>query len=163
MIIIADTSSLIALALCESLDILNKLFEEVKVSNTVFDEACMPGKPKADILEKFLKGKVVDVDQDELVIGGKFLDIGELSSILLYQHLKADYLLIDEQIGRRIAKLNHVKVIGSLGVLIEAKNKRIISTIKPQIEILKLSKIYFSQDLLNHALKLTNEDTKKYL
>ena len=48
MIIIADTSSLIALALCESLDILNKLFGEVKVSNTVFDEACMPGKPKTD-------------------------------------------------------------------------------------------------------------------
>ena len=160
MIIIADTSPLIALALCESLDILDKLFEEVKVSNTVFDEVCMPGKPKADILKKFLNGKVVDVNQDELIIGGKSLDFGELSSILLYKHLKADYLLIDEQIGRRIAKLNQVKVIGSLGVLIEAKNKGLIPSIKPQIEILKLSKIYFSQDLLNHALELTNEDDK---
>ncbi len=160
MIVVADTSPLIALALCESLHVLVKLFGEVKVSRTVFNEACMPGKPKADILEKFLKKKIVDIAENDLIIGGKSLDLGELSSILLYKHLNADYLLIDEQIGRRIAKLNQVKIIGSLGVLIEAKNKRFIPSIKPQIEILKTSKIFFSQNLLNHALKIASEPCK---
>jgi predicted nucleic acid-binding protein len=31
--------------------------------------------------------------------------------------------LIDEKTGRRVAKLNQIKIIGSLGVLIEAKRK----------------------------------------
>ena len=80
----------------------------------------------------------------------------------LYQYLKADYLLIDDKAGRKVAKLNNIKVIGSLGVLIAAKRKGIIKLIKPHIEISKISKIYFSTTLLEHALKITNEiDAKR--
>lgn len=158
MIVVADASPLVALALCESLNILDQLFGEIKVAHAVYSEVSVSGKPKADILEEYLQAKVVDVDLSKLVIGGTFLDTGEISSMMLYKHLKADYLLIDEQVGRRIAKLNQIKVIGSLGVLIEAKNKGLISSIRPHVETFKSSKLYFSQYLLDHALKMTNED-----
>ncbi len=77
--------------------------------------------------------------------------------MVLYKKLQADYLLIDEKLGRRITKLNNIKVIGSLGVLIEAKKKGIIPPIKPQIEFLRASTIYFSATLLDHTLKIANE------
>jgi predicted nucleic acid-binding protein len=38
MILIADSSALIALAICESLDLLDRLYGEVRVVQTVFDE-----------------------------------------------------------------------------------------------------------------------------
>jgi len=157
MIVIDDASPLVALALCECLGILDKLFNDIKVSRSVYEEVTISDKPKAEVLKKYLLEKVVDVDLSALVVDGVSLGKGELSSIALYRYLKADYLLIDEKAGRRVAKLNQIKVVGSLGVLIEAKKKGIILSVKSHIDILRSSHIYFSQDLLNYALRITNE------
>ena len=157
MIVVADASPLVALAACDCLDVLEKLFGEVKVSDAVYEEVTVHNKLGSDRLKNYLQGKVVNADLASLVIQGSSLDKGELSSMVLYKKLQADYLLIDEKLGRRIAKLNNIKVIGSLGVLIEAKKKGIIPCIKPQIDILRASTVYFSATLLDHALKMTNE------
>lgn len=157
MIIVADASPLVALAICDCLDVLEKLFDEVKVSQTVYDEVTVGNKPGSDKLAAYLQGKIVGLNLDNYIIGGDSLDKGELTSIALYKHLQADYLLIDEKAGRKVAKLNHVKIIGSLGVLIEAKRKGILLSLKPQIEILRLSKAHFNDDLLDYALAAVGE------
>jgi hypothetical protein len=157
VIIVADASPLVALAICDCLDVLEKLFDEVKVSQTVYDEVTVGNKPGSDKLAAYLQGKIVGLNLDNYIIGGDSLDKGELTSIALYKHLQADYLLIDEKAGRKVAKLNHVKIIGSLGVLIEAKRKGILLSLKPQIEILRLSKAHFNDDLLDYALAAVGE------
>ncbi len=157
MIVVADASPLVALATCDCLEVLDKLFGEVKVSDAVYEEVTVKDRIGSEQLKKYLQGKVVNTELASLVIEGSSLDRGELSSMVLYKKLQADYLLIDEKLGRRIAKLNNIKVIGSLGVLIEAKKKGIIPSIKSQIEILRASTIYFSSTLLDHALKIANE------
>ncbi len=157
MIVVADASPLVALAICESLDILEKLFDEVKVSLEVYEEVTVGGKFGAAQLKEYLTEKVTDLDLNSFVIEGSSLDKGKLSSIALYKHLQADYLLIDEKAGRRVAKLNHIKVIGSLAILIEAKKKGILQSLKPHIQILRSSKIYFNPSLLDYTLKLVNE------
>lgn len=124
MIVVADASPLVALASCDCLEVLDKLFSKVKVSDTVYEEVTVKDRIGSEQLKKYLQGKVVNAELASLVIEGSSLDRGELSSIVLYKKLQADYLLIDEKLGRKIAKLNHIKVIGSLGVLIEAKKKR---------------------------------------
>jgi len=116
------------------------------------------GKPGSDDLRKFLEGKSIAPNMVEFTIEGGSLDYGELSSIALYKQLNADYLLIDEKAGRRVAKLNNIKIIGSLGVLVQAKKKRLLPSIKLQIETLASSKIYFSSALLKEALKIADED-----
>ncbi|MBJ6611985.1 MAG: DUF3368 domain-containing protein [Candidatus Thiothrix moscowensis] len=157
MIIVADASPLVALAICDCLDVLEQLFNEVKVSQTVYEEVTIGNKPGSDKLTAYLQGKIVGLNLDNYIIGGDSLDKGELTSIALYKHLQADYLLIDEKAGRKVAKLNHVKIIGSLGVLIEAKRKGIIPSLKPHVEILRLSKAHFSDDLLDYALAAVGE------
>ena len=137
MIIIAAASALVALAICDSLNVLELLFSEVKVSPTVFEEVTVSGKPGSDKLTSYLQNKVEPLNLNHWVIEGNSLGNGELTSIALYKHLKADYLLIDEKAGRRVAKLNNIKVIGSLGVLIAAKRKGIIKLGSPvQVVIL---------------------------
>lgn len=157
MIIVADASPLVALALCDSLNLLEALFDEVKVTQAVFDEVTHKGKPAAAELTVFLKDKTVQVSLNQYIIGGDGLDEGELTSIVLYKQLDANYLLIDEKAGRKVAKANQVNIIGSLGVLIEAKKKGLVAEIKPGIEKLRESQIYFGDELLNYALTLVGE------
>ena len=157
MIIIADSSPLVALALCDCLDILDALFGEVRVSQAVYEEVTVGNKAGSVKLAHYLQNRVKEVDIDLHIIGGDTIDKGELTSIALYKRLNADYLLIDEKAGRKIAQINQVKIIGSLGVLIEAKRKNMIPLLNPYIEILRTSKTHFSEELLNYALTAVGE------
>jgi predicted nucleic acid-binding protein len=47
MIIVCDASPLIALSLCNKLDLLDALFKEVVVPERVYHEASREGKPEA--------------------------------------------------------------------------------------------------------------------
>ena len=155
MIIVADNSPLVALALCDCLEILDQLFGEVRVSQTVYAEVTIGNKAGSTKLLTYLQDKVREANLDLHIIGGDTIDKGELTSIALYKHLNADYLLIDEKAGRKVAQINHVKIIGSLGVL--AKRQNLIPRLKPYIEILRTSKTHFSEELLNYALSVVNE------
>ncbi len=157
MIIIADSSPLVALALCDCLDILDALFGEVRVSQTVYEEVTVGNKAGSAKLAHYLHGKVKESHLDLHIIGGDTIDKGELTSIALYKNLNADYLLIDEKAGRKVAQINQVKIIGSLGVLIEAKRKGMIPLLNPYIEILRNSKTHFGEELLNYALTVVGE------
>jgi len=143
MIVVADASPLVTLAICDCLNVLETLFGEVRVSQTVFDEVAFGHKPGADKLAIYLQNKFISINLESYIIGAEMLDKGELTSIALYKHLQADYLLIDEKAGRKVAKINHIKIIGSLGVLIEAKRKGIIPLLKPYVELLRQSKTHF--------------------
>ncbi len=54
MIIVADASPLVALAVCDCLHILENLFEEVKVAQAVYDEVTVKNKPSANKLKEYL-------------------------------------------------------------------------------------------------------------
>jgi predicted nucleic acid-binding protein len=58
MILVADCSALVALSVCGSLNLLERLFASVVVPETVYVEATRPDKNQAQALKIFLKGKV---------------------------------------------------------------------------------------------------------
>lgn len=157
MILIADSSALIALASCNSLSLLDSLFHEVSIPKEVYDEIAVKGKQFSEELKSYLQNKIVQVDLDEFIISDDSLDLGELSAMLLYKKVKADLLLVDDKKGRKIAKLNEIKIIGSLGVLILAKSKNLIPEIKPLIIQMKKSEIHLAEDIVDYALLVTKE------
>ncbi len=122
MIVIADSSPLIALATCEALDLLPQLFSQIWVTPEVFSEVTQAGKPFAIEFEHFLQDKQSPAKPAALP-NLTNLDIGEVSAIALYQQLKADILLIDEKAGRQVATSLNITVVGSLGVLVMAKQR----------------------------------------
>lgn len=158
MILVADSSALIALATCDSLGALDFLFKEVKVPEAVYKEVMVKTKKHADTLMQYLKEKVIIVDLENItIIKDGTLELGELEAIALYKKLDADRLLIDDLRGRKIAEINNVKIIGSLGVLLLAKEKMLYKEIRQKVEVLRKSDIYFSDELLNFILKIANE------
>lgn len=64
-----------------------------------------------------------------------------MEAMLLYKALHADYLLLDDLRARKIARLNHIRITESHGILLPAKHAGIISEVRPFIERLRCSEI----------------------
>jgi len=75
----------------------------------------------------------------------------------LYKHQKAQYLLIDDLLARKTAQHNGINIIGSIGILLLAKENGFIPKIKPYLEMIQQSNIHISQRLINEALKIAGE------
>ena len=157
MLLIADSSSLIALSAADSLHLLDMLYGDVKVPFSVFSEVTTPGKPESVVLHKYLKKRIINVSPEEIIIADYTLGQGEVEAMILYKRLKADLLLIDDKRARKIAGLNDINTIGSLGVLLEAKEKKIIHEIRPAIIKIYNSNIHLSPELCDYILIKSGE------
>jgi predicted nucleic acid-binding protein len=86
------------------------------------------------------------------------LDIGEAEAITLALELKADLLLIDERKGKLVADRLSVRNIGVLGVMIEAKHKRLIKTVKPLLDdLIVKAGFWFDKNTYDLALQKAGE------
>ncbi|WP_298611003.1 DUF3368 domain-containing protein [uncultured Thiothrix sp.] len=158
MLVIADTSALVAVAACKGLHWLDALFTQVYVPQAVFQEATVFGKPQAEKLLGYLQNKVLEIDLRDFIINTQGLGQGELEAMALYKLKHADRLLIDDLKARKAATHNHIKIIGSVGILLLAKKHGLIPAIKPYLFIIQQSDLHLSKDLIAHALQLAGED-----
>jgi predicted nucleic acid-binding protein len=157
MILVADCSALIALSACGQLELLEKLFETVVVPDAVYLEATVADKKEARQLKTFLQGKVRQVDISQYVFLDAFADLGETEAMLLYKQLAANKLLIDDKRGRKVAKINNISIIGSLGVLLAAKERGLITEIAPLLNLIQQSDVHISDTLIESVLELAGE------
>jgi predicted nucleic acid-binding protein len=158
MIIVCDCSPLIALALCDKLDLLDVLFKQVIIPENVYMESIVSGKPEAAKISVWVQGKVERALNPAISqIVNLSLGRGESEAIALYWEKSADYLLIDEQKGRQIASSRGIKIIGSLGILLLAKQNGLIISVKPLLDILKNTDIRISTALYQSILKMAGE------
>lgn len=108
-------------------------------------------------IESFFKTKVQTISGfNDLSF---IMDYGESESVILYKEINANFLLIDDKKARKIAENFKINCIGTLGLLIIAKNKGIILQLKPLfMELLKNHRFY-SISILN-LLLLKNGETE---
>jgi uncharacterized protein len=157
MLIVADSSALIALATCDGLDLLLRVYDNIKVPEAVYAETVAPEKPQSDVLGLFLSERVMKVDTTRWVLAVEGLGRGEIEAMALYKELSADALLIDDHRARIIAEHNQINCIGALGFLLLAKQNGKLSEIAPYIRKLRDSSIHYGDALLDRVLKLAGE------
>jgi len=158
MIVVCDSSPLITLAIVDKLALLDSLFKEVFVPVTVFNETTMTNKLEAVRIAEWAQGKVLAATNRQLMYSySLLLDMGEAEAMALYLEKAADFLLIDETKGRKIASYNKMNVIGSLGILLMAKKNGLIPSVKPLLNRLQQSYIRISDALYHKALELAEE------
>ncbi len=134
-LVVADTSPLIAIAIMELFPVLNELFEQVIVPRAVVHE-CLYDLSKAQskiirqaLEHKWIKEKKVN-NTEHCQLLGQILDPGEAEAITLAKELNAA-VLIDEKAGRKVANREGLVCIGSLYVLIKAKQAGLIQSVTP--------------------------------
>ena len=122
MIVVADSSPLISFAILNKLELLTQVFENIIVPKAVFDEVVKPNKPYSDSLKRFITNKVEIVKNE---IGVKLLlkevELGESETIILALEKKICNVLMDDYKGRKIAKINGLYPIGTIGALLQEK------------------------------------------
>lgn len=159
MIVIADSSPLIALAVIDKLDMLEKLYQEFYVPAAVFEEVAQAEKPFAKELKLFLHGKIKNVE-NKLAVAMLSNDIGagEAEAIVLALEQRPSVVLIDDLKARRFAKMNNLDVIGTMGILLKAKKDGLVSEIKPLIATLLLNEIRISAKIIEMTLQAAGEE-----
>lgn len=163
MLIVSNTTPIISLLKINKLEVLEKLFEKIYIAQGVYDELVsnntFPGEAQAIRECKFINVKSVQNEfAVKLLQKNLGLDVGESESIVLFDELKGDVLIIDERKGRAVAQSMSISLTGTLGVLLKAKNQGIIDSIKPLLDKMIDKDIRIGTKLYEDILKSANED-----
>ena len=115
-VVIADAGPIFSLAIVDKLEILTSIFDDIQIPPAVWNEITFDEtKPYYQRIHDFFKDKVLKITGfNELTF---IMDDGESESLILYQELKADFLLIDDKKARIIAENLGIRCIGTIGLL----------------------------------------------
>lgn len=149
-IIIADSSSIIVLHETNLLHLLHKIYSQVTITPQVAQEIKIT-------LPDWMK-ITAPSDQQALLRLLKDFDEGEASSIALALEHKNSLLIIDEKDGRKIASSLNIPIIGTLAVLLEAKQKNFVESFKECLNKLVNKGFRISPQLAEKFLKESGEE-----
>jgi predicted nucleic acid-binding protein len=143
-----DTSSLIILNKINALDLLNKIYSNVIITNYIqleLNEA-IPSWISVEL--------TYNIDQSFLKNFN--LGLGE-TSIIINAIKNNGFLIIDDLKARKIATTLRLRFTGSIGILIIAKELKLIDSIKYYLEKIQETNFRLSDALINKVLEITNE------
>jgi uncharacterized protein len=158
-LVISNTSPLLYLHQIGCLSILQTLYTQVIVPQAVQSELLVGQQQGVDVPEisqyEWLQLRsVATVASMPNVID---LGPGEAEVIGLGIENPGSRLILDDQLGRQIARFHRLTFTGTLGVLIKAKQLGHVSTIRPLIEQLQRSGMWLSESVIADVLKLAGE------
>ncbi len=139
-----DTSSLILLNKINALNLLNKIYGNIYITSFIKSEFDEP-LPVWVIVEPFTS------------LENNFnLGIGESSIITNAIKYKA-FLIIDDLKARKVAETLNLKFTGCIGILIIAKEKGLIISVRFYLEKIQQTNFRISMQLIKNALELAKE------
>jgi len=153
MIVVSDTSAITSLLQIGRVDLLPSLYSGVIIPEAVAREL----KRNHPILPDFIKTVMVVNTSIVAKFSGE-LDLGEAEAIALMIEGKGDLLLMDERAGRRLARREGVPLIGLLGVLTEAKQRGLITSLRNELDQLEtVAGFRLSAELKRRVLQTAGE------
>jgi len=157
--VISNTTPILSLLKINKLEILKELYGQIIIPNAVYQEI-EEGKHK----EFYTNLKEIDwivinsiKDQNSRAY---FVDLddGEAEVLILAKELNADLVILDEILGRRYAKVLEFNLTGTLGVLLKAKEKGIVSSLKNLLHELTEKGTWLNPKLITKVLEISKEE-----
>jgi predicted nucleic acid-binding protein len=138
VIVVSDASPLISLAATGQLNLLRHLYAEVVIPVAVHREITVSPDASGAVALKAAAWIRVQAVQNHTLVEALSLSVdpGEAEAIALAVETEAELLLMDERRGRGAATRMGRRVVGVLGVLIEAKQHGHLSTVRPVLDSL---------------------------
>jgi predicted nucleic acid-binding protein len=150
--VISNSSPLIALSQIGRLDLLGQLHPQVRIPPAVADEvrptvARLPGWVEVTALKLALRPSVVPGS----------IGPGEHEAISLGLELSATRLILDERPARRLAASLGLSVIGTIGLLLAAKDRGLLANIKPELDRLFAARFFTDEELYDRVIRQAGE------
>lgn len=146
MVVISDTSPLTALLHAGRDELLRAIFDRVVIPPSVQSELRRAHASLPSWLE------IIAPQTIPASISEAGPDAGETEAIALAVELRPDALLIDERLGRRLAIQHGLPVTGLLGLVVLAKQRRLVTEIVPVIhELQDKGHCWFGHELLREV------------
>ncbi len=152
MKVVVNTTPIISLAAISHLHLLEKLFGKIIIAEAVYQEI----KAKQSHAYYQIDSSFIEVQKiqgylyKELLLNQ--LDSGEAETIILAKEIDADFVIIDENIGYKFANNSGLKTIRTLSILLKAKEKNLISEIKPLLDEMMLKGRWYSKNVYESFL-----------
>lgn len=156
-IAVVNTSPIIYLSAINQINLLKNLFSEIFIPEAVKREVMSGGKDSFGVKEiktqKWIKTKKIrnKLAKEYLLTE---IDDGEAEVIILAEELKTSFIIMDDKLARKIAKLRGFNVMGTLRLLIAAKEKGLVNEVKPLIEKLQAVGFWINDDVYKAILKI---------
>jgi hypothetical protein len=150
--VVSDTSPIIALQRIGFLDLLPGLYGEIWIPPGVRDE-----------LERDGRMQVADHPFLRIVASPSLAEVqpklhrGEREAVALAASQPGCLLLMDERDGRRFAATMSIDVVGTGGLLVDAKRAGLISAVRPVLESLAASGFRIGVATRDALLQLAGE------
>lgn len=146
--VVTNSSCLIGLERIQRLELLSQVFTSIVIPETVQQEI--------GFRAAFLTVQAVQ-NQNLVTVLKTQVDDGEAEAIALAQEISAANLVLDDGKARKLAKQLGLPVIGTVGILLRAKQQKIIPAVKPLLDALLLSNFRISDALVQKSLQLAGE------
>ena len=154
MIVVSNAGPIIALTQIRQLELVRGLFGQIRVPEAVRAEL-IQCRLEIEAATWIISTPVEDVAMVRLL--RERLDAGESEAIVTALHLGADLLLMDEARGRRVADAQGLKYTGTIGVLVLAKKRGLISAVTPLLDQLRSVGLFMSDALYMAARQIAGE------
>jgi predicted nucleic acid-binding protein len=153
VIVVADSGVLILFHATGHLGLLQELFGVVKVPDVVASEVL-----SFDLFEySWIAVVPVDIDHPVHVELRHEVDAGEAAALFLALQSPDSFTLIDDLAGRRAARARGLRITGSLGVVLRAKQAGIVEEVGPLIDQFVAAGAWFSESLMDLVLRKARE------
>ena len=161
MLVVSDTSPLTNLSAIGRFDLLRGLFGEIRIAEGVWQELNAGGRrhPGSREVEAASWIRRCAVQNEAMVAALRLdLDLGESETLVLALELGADLVLVDEKEGRHRASRLGLRPMGTLGVLLRAKQKGQVKEIRSLLQALReQAGFYLHDDLFREVLAMAGE------
>ncbi len=160
LIAVSDATPLIALSKLEKLSWLRDIFGEVIIPEAVYEEIVVKGQGRAGYEEIKTSGWIRTIPVADRIRTNYLLtqlDPGESEAIVLAEELNADWLLMDEIHGRAIAQRLGLSIVGTVGILVLAKQRGWIPEVRALLDALIEQNFWLSQAMYKAVLRDVGE------
>lgn len=157
--IVVDTSPIFYLHRLGLLDILNKLYGVVTVPKAVQHELKQGYLQGEDVphIEGYPWINVVGVRLPQYLSLIADLGRGESEVLAIAADNPSALVVLDDKLARTIAEMQGFRLTGTVGVLLRAKEKKLIPSLKPAMERLVEVNFRLQPELIKRILFLAGE------
>ncbi len=156
--VISNTTPILSLLKIGKLSILEELYDKVIIPCAVYEEIEQgKEKPYYQDLKKLDWIDIKHIKSEKSRLFFPDLDKGEAEVLILSVEENADLVIIDELLGRRYAKQMNINLTGTMGILLKAKLKGLIPSVKELLFELREKGSWLNPKLIAKILKLAGE------